>query len=254
MNRIEAYFDESGTHRGSQLLCLAGYIFKSDMAEEFSNKWNDLLSSYGLTTFHMVDCAHGNEEFKNITIDDRIYIEKSAIFLIKKYALLGIAVVMQPERFELIVPYHPRIGDAYSFVAHHCLDGVSQWISANKYVGEVAYFFEAGHSSQSLTDRLFKENLCRGNEGWNRGYVGHAFIEKQNAAMIQAADLLAWQVYKDTNNNIGFKDRRKDFIELISNVGQHRIGWIDDIWLLNTVHHFIREKAWGELQFDGDLS
>ena len=49
---MEAYFDESGTHDGSPVACVAGYLLTEDNARHFNREWNRDLSEFGLTYFH----------------------------------------------------------------------------------------------------------------------------------------------------------------------------------------------------------
>jgi len=64
---LEAYFDESGTHRGSPVMCVAGYLFDSDQAFRLDQEWGATLADFGLSHFHAVDCAHGKGEFESLT-------------------------------------------------------------------------------------------------------------------------------------------------------------------------------------------
>lgn len=48
MNFVEAYFDESGSHKGSPVLCVAGYLIESESAKLLSKEWAEVLGSKGL--------------------------------------------------------------------------------------------------------------------------------------------------------------------------------------------------------------
>ena len=79
VNLVEAYFDESGSHSGSPVLCVAGYLLDSENAKPLTKEWTDVLAPKGLTHFRMVDCAHGAGEFAKLSRDERIAVAKALI-------------------------------------------------------------------------------------------------------------------------------------------------------------------------------
>ena len=79
----------------------------------------------------------------------------------------------------------------------------------------MAYLFEQGHSSavqsMKVMDELFREPEKR--EQYRA--VGYFFVRKEDSCAIQAADLLAWQWYKDKKNQVEGRPRRKDCESLL---------------------------------------
>lgn len=91
-------------------------------------------------------------------------------------------------------------GDAYTFCCWQILAGIRTWIIRNQFQGEIAYFFEAGHASQSranaLMTRIFNDPrlasgvlLCgaclrgqaKGQAGSNGRYSGLAASDPSKA-------------------------------------------------------------------------
>ena len=68
MSLMEVYFDESGSHDGSPFLCVAGYLVESERAKAMTSEWNEAVFSRGLSHFHMIDCAHGANEFAKLDL------------------------------------------------------------------------------------------------------------------------------------------------------------------------------------------
>ena len=64
---IVGYFDGSGTHEGSNVLCIAGFIGEVEAFVELDQRWAKVLDDprwrTRLPEFHMVDCVHGDGEF-----------------------------------------------------------------------------------------------------------------------------------------------------------------------------------------------
>ena len=102
--QIESYFDESGTHDGSPVLCLAGYILSKRMARLLRREWGKMLGRHKIPYFHMVECAHGNENFAHLSKEEIIEIGKEVIELIKKHTYKGLAVTVCQEDCDRIAP------------------------------------------------------------------------------------------------------------------------------------------------------
>ena len=165
-----------------------------------------------LPYFHMVDCAHGNGPFKNLTKDERIVVATRMIEIIKSYAFQGIAVTVNAAEFDAVMLRYPAIKDvyktAYAFCAHTILAGVSAWIGANPRVAHMAYFFEAGHESAPQADYIMHQMFQQPPLRAEFRYVGHEFVEKKESAAVQAADLLAWQWFTDKRHQMEGRPRQ----------------------------------------------
>jgi len=222
----EAYFDESGSHKDAPFLCLAGLLFKKSDAIKLGHEWRKVLRWKKLPYFHMVDCAHGNGPFANLSKAERVDVAWRMIEIIKTRAIQALAVTIDNSDFASVMAEYPAAGrvykTSYSFCTHTVLAGVRSWLQVNPKVARVAYIFEQGHASatQSLKimNRLFKAPEKRAQyrpSSW-------AFIEKQDSCALQAADLLAWQWYTDKRHQIEGRPRRKDcenLLQLHYNVG-----------------------------------
>lgn len=227
---VNAYFDESiGSVKmvhprdGSRLvigtICIAGYLVKAEQAKRLSEEWQAILDKFGLPYFHMVDCAHGNDVFAALDKRDRIQVAARMIGIIKRRTMRGIGISLNVNQFTaLMPPDHPLIKTPYTLCARGLLDGVQEWIEANNYTGDVAYFFEAGHASQPEANRLMQ--VVFGDPKLRKAlrYAGHSFVPKEQSAGVQAADLLAWQFHTETRRQIERADRppRKDFESLFA--------------------------------------
>jgi hypothetical protein len=219
MIEAQAYFDESGSHNGSRILCVAGYIFRKSEAIKLGHEWRKVLRWKKLPYFHMVDCAHGNGPFANLTKPERIEVQTKLIEAIKKYAIQGIAVTVDPieyATFQKRLPFEPWLYEnAYSFCAQAIMTGVSVFIEKNPAVGSMAYFFEAGHKSRPQAHEIMQRMFAQQRLKDQFRYVGHAFVEKAKSPAVQAADLLAWQWYTDRRHEREGRPRRRDCASLL---------------------------------------
>jgi hypothetical protein len=219
MIEAQAYFDESGSHDGAAILCVAGYIFKKSEAIKLGHEWRRVLRWKKLPYFHMVDCAHGNGPFANLSKDERVVVQTKLIEAIKKHAIQGIAVTVNPAEYAAFpgrLPIRPGLYDnAYAFCAQSIMTGVSVFMERNPLVRSMAYFFEAGHKSAPQAHQIMQSMFAQPAVKEQFRYAGHAFVEKEKSPAIQAADLLAWQWYTDRRHELEGRPRRKDCASLL---------------------------------------
>jgi len=224
-----AYFDESGSHDGAPILCVAGYIFRKSEAIKLGHEWRKVLRWKKLPYFHMVECAHGNGVFANLTKAERVEVQTRLIESIKAHAVQGIAVTVDPVEYAAFpgrLRTKPGLYDnAYAFCAQVIMTGVSVFIERNPRVGKMAYFFESGHASRPQADEIMRTMFAQPAIKQQFRYSLHGFVEKADAPQIQAADLLAWQWYTDRRHQLEGRPRRKDCASLLEL--QHTVVHID---------------------------
>lgn len=215
---VHAFFDESGSHAGSPVLCVAGYAFQKRAARLLARDWSTVLKKHRLPFFHMVDCAHGNKGFASLTKQQRIEVATSLIQIIKRYAAHGFAVSVDVEAYKEVMPSWAPTNSPYAFCARCVIDEMGRWFVKSSFRGKSSYFFEAGHESRSEAEKVVGAVLTNPLSkvtGVHYGYVAHTFISKEESAAVQAADLLAWQWTTDIKHQIAGRPRRKDFESLL---------------------------------------
>jgi len=223
---VEAYFDESGSSDTSLVLCVAGYVIEKEACKSLDSDWEKVLDNSNLPFFRMSACAHGSRPFSSLLKEDRIDIEKEMIAIIKRSISCGLAVTVEPRQFADIMPNSKAIGSAYSFCAHACLTAVQWWANKNNYNGDIAYFFEAGHRSQTEANGIMNEIFTDKNLRAKHRYVAHSFVDKRKVRPVQAADLIAWQWYTDHVRRLKRNLRpRKDCYELMHDQNYHVIHY-----------------------------
>lgn len=199
---IEAYFDESGTHDGSFVLCFAGFIIREDQARIMDAEWKEMLEESALPYFHMVDCANGTGVFKSLSTDSRIAAEKKAIAVMRSRIAQCFVVSVDPVVFEREMPSHSQIGTAYSLLAHSCLTNVSVWADKHGFNGDVAYFFESGHKSQAEANGIMNMIFSQDHLRTRHRYASHTFADKKKVPLLQAADIIAWLWNNECKRNL----------------------------------------------------
>ena len=213
---IEAYFDESGSHEGAPILCIGGYLFERDKCIEFDAAWREMLSDFQLPFFHMAACEAGEKPFDTTPVELRTAIVKRASKTINKSMTYGLAIAVNESDYNRIMPRHPLIGSAYSFIAKHAFNAVRVWADRVNYYGPVSYFFESGHAHQAEADRIMHEHAQAPAVALGARYASHSFLKKQDSPALQAADLLAWHFSDNWARNLRGELSRDSFVSLIS--------------------------------------
>lgn len=176
----EIYIDETGTHAGSPILGVAGYVFKKGNAKRFSSAWAAECRAKNIPFFHMADCAPGNAMYKGWSKEDRLNHEKKLIYLIKKYSEFGFAMMMSEELY-LKKMSETQISDfkPYAFLLAWCLSSVENWISNSKFAGRPAFFFESGHMHASEANDYILKTVNA--SGHHYSFAPFAFVNKRDA-------------------------------------------------------------------------
>jgi hypothetical protein len=105
--------DESYEEEKSDVICIAGYVFRELRAKEFGGLWRPYLARKKLPYFHMSECAHGRGVFEGR--DDCDEVERKLIELTRKYTALGFAVTVSQGDFESHLEGRYQLRSAYSF-------------------------------------------------------------------------------------------------------------------------------------------
>ena len=238
-----AFFDESGTHQGAPVLCVAGYLIEESRLAEFDIRWREVLAQKGLSHFHMVDCAHGSGEFSVLEKPARVEVQTQLIEIIRDTTARGVGAMVVASVYDELMPFHPKMGSAYNYCIWHCLEGVRLWIEERASSIEVQYRFEQGHASDGEADRIMRFAFSNLEGRAPFGYSSHAFVEKRTTPGVQAADLLAWQMYTDWRHGMEGRPRRKDFAALIADK-KHRVCIVDAKRILYHVERMKEQGAW----------
>jgi hypothetical protein len=216
--KFSAYFDESGTDLKSPVTCVAGYLFTEEQGFRFDAEWRAVLDSFGIQYFHISECAHGVGQFQGKPKQECIEIETRLIGIIKRRAQIGIVVSVERGVYRRFATGELADGGGeYVLCLLWSLAGVAAWVAKHRVVGEMSYFFEAGHCLQPRVEKAMAWMRNRPNFAMHCLYHSHNFIPKTGRTAIQAADLLAWQWHRDWVNTHGSKrrPRRADFQSLL---------------------------------------
>ena len=210
----ESYFDETNTHKGAERLCVGGYVFLKDAAEQQAIRWAGLIDKWRIPYFHMVECAHNTGIFGHLSADECDLAAREALQIIKDTASTGVCMTVLESEYLEIVPQLKFYGSAYDACARDVITGVTSWMDRAEFQGSMHYYFEAGadtetNASWSILQMMKEPELKKAAR-----YEGHTFIPKIRSPGVQAADILAWHAGQDCKRAFRGDPMRKDFASL----------------------------------------
>ncbi|GIK86562.1 MAG: hypothetical protein BroJett026_20430 [Betaproteobacteria bacterium] len=193
---LRAYFDAS--QRDSGVFSVAGVAFGVDRAKKADREWR---SAFDGRRLHMADLHARKGEFDGITAEDAGRYCKAAVQIINRYASVVVAVSCDVDEVERLRPKGPE------FDSHQIIDSARSsyncglhWtmMALGGILGDgqrVQYWFERGDRFQGAS-RRFLETL--NNPDYERlrhayCYGSDAFVDKADAPLFDAADLVAWE-------------------------------------------------------------
>ena len=156
-----AYFDESGTHDGSESVVVAGYVSTADQWVEFSAQWQLALNDFGLNHFHMTDFANKAPPYDTWTEEERRQCLSRLLPIISANTLASQACIVPKRLFDSTFSNRAKAicGDAYGLAATSCFLVLSETLRSETIDGWISYVFESGARGAGALLRVFQSNM-----------------------------------------------------------------------------------------------
>jgi Protein of unknown function (DUF3800) len=204
---INSYLDESGTHGQSPISVMAGYAGTAEQWEHFAVDWATLVRRAGVRYIHAVELFKQTKQFRGWKAPDVNALAVSIDDVIASHLQLGFAVVIRSDDYKAIYAAHPRprrLDSKYGLCFRACLNFVPSFLaSAYSLAGPkdlvketvINFVLEDGHANAGDVRRLFdlyKSDILPDWAHW----VGNLDISSEHSPGLQAADFLAYTVYR----------------------------------------------------------
>ncbi len=195
---LTAYFDESGTHSGSPVSVVAGYVATVIQWRAFESRWSKMLDKAGVEIFHATDLCNSQNEFYGWTEERRRTLIKEAARIIKDQTEIGLGYATLVRDFEQVIPLGLQewLGGIYGWCGMGILSFATRWAEEAGYPMPINVFLEAGAKGRHQLDRLMGAMANKPESpigGWG-------FQKKSRIVQLQAADFLAYEIYKNIIN------------------------------------------------------
>ena len=168
------YFDESERHEGGEPIAVAGYLFKEASYKRFCHDWRRNVLRHGTHRFshsHMTDLVSGHQEYRGLSITDRVAILDRAVNAITTHSFASTAVYFNQAEFEEVAPveWAKAFGSIYGAACHFTVQVIGYWLDQWKFPHDVIYVFERGHKFQAQVETMLNavgvsEILCVGRD------------------------------------------------------------------------------------------
>ena len=214
---ILGYFDESGTHMDSPAFALAGFLGTADNWGAFTFEWQKALDDLGIELFHMASFESRKPPFTEANgWTDEIRRERLTrlLAIIQTFTLGSVGVVLPMKDYNAAFPDGPakeRSGGPYGIAAEAIFTDTGDLVRPLLDDPWVSYTFEIGAVGAGQVQKAFQDNLEDENVKRPMRLGSLTFQSKRDFLPLQAADILAYELFKELPRMIGTHKRPSRF-------------------------------------------
>jgi hypothetical protein len=204
---IAAYFDDSGTHgEQSDIVLVAGLIGTEARMRDLDRNWKRHLDSplgglkEPIKRFHAYDCDNSIGEFNRWTRVETDYFRHLLRTVIIEADVAAYGMACSRKDYDQIVTGDIRsiIGNPEGFCINQCFVRAVGWAQANTFDPKMSFVFDGRPPDvQRYTGAVFDAF-----KRWAKPPPELIGCEFKNSAMtppLQAADMIAWELYRYAN-------------------------------------------------------
>jgi hypothetical protein len=195
------YLDDSGTHHGSHVVVLGGFVASCHQWQNLTREWETMLDDEHLTAFHMTDCENLKGEFSGWSKDRKEATLRRAFSIIRGRVAYGVGVGVLLSAYQSVVVRKglaELVGGPLRLCMLQVYEQLRQWTTAREVTDPVSYFVENGTDRRPLVEVHAQEMPKR------ELLIGPlSFVPKSNVA-VQAADIIAYESWKHFENRRAF--------------------------------------------------
>lgn len=233
------YCDDSGTSPDQRTAVAAGYLASVEQWQRFIPRWNSLLAEYGVSQLHRVDLESRKKQFRDWDLERQkeFLIKAHAIIRDHTYIAVGSGVIKAD--YEEIMPAWAKdlFGGVYGWCVNECLVRVAEWCEKlrNPYSENIDWVFERGTvgSGQVMT---MLANFSKDPTWGPRLRLGTWSFLGKDTVPLQAADMIAYEVFKQIENQIidkGQRPERRSILDLVRPNDESYLRYWDKARLLS---------------------
>jgi len=199
---LTAYFDESGTHAGTELSAMAGFVGDARQWRKFEKRTGKLFKRFRVDVFHTVDVRRSDKDFEGWKVDRKIEFLDEFQHVINETLEGGVASFLREDDYAyysgLSWPKRTRKDSRCTLLFRACLSQiidsaltVEHWIDGKE--PRLHVVLEDGHKNAEDAVRLY--NFAKNRVGQSKALAGLTFDNKKTCLPIAAADLFAYTAW-----------------------------------------------------------
>ncbi|HUK48020.1 MAG TPA: DUF3800 domain-containing protein [Terriglobales bacterium] len=200
----EVYFDDSGTHRNSEVAIAACYVSTKRGWDSFVDAWDDARVEEGFDVFHMADFVapreRGHKPFCDWDNAKKDHVYDRLAKIINENKRIGIACGVPKKAYDEEVPDELRIHygrEHYAFAVRKCLMSILEWRESSQIILPMRYVFDwemSGSGKRAEISAMMHTMHASWRDKFGLEPEGFSFERKEEFKPLQAADILAWQM------------------------------------------------------------
>ncbi len=211
---LRAYFDDSGTHEGSRVVAMGGFVAREGQWEQYDREWRELLTKHGISYLRMADLESSHGNFEGWGEEKKKPLIRDVIGQVRKWAKYAVSGLVVAQDYEQAVPEWARqsaaFGDAYNFCFQMCVGQSMQYVEhLNPPMPErdqIAFVFEQESKHEGVTRANY--TLIKEFRDPKDRMGAFGFGTKQRFLPLQIADFFAYESYKHLENLVGESGRK----------------------------------------------
>jgi hypothetical protein len=207
---LTIYCDESGTDAANRVAVVGGYIGQTNEWRLFEQDWTPILRKrpYRVKLMHRADLESWHGEFteeRGWNLDRRKALLQELHPIIKSRTITALGTAVIKQDFEEVMPDWLKqfFGGVYGWCAHECVVSARMWcMRPNRdYRRPINWVFECGAEGFGRVQAMFDE--LRQNPELGPAYrIGSLAFSGKDVVPLQAADTLAYEIFKQAENQI----------------------------------------------------
>jgi hypothetical protein len=257
MAMLAIYCDDSGTDKTNRSAVVAGYLSSVAQWELFIKEWEATLKGFKVKQMHRSDLETFNGEYtqaRGWNPDRRkAFLQRLQPIITRRTKLpIGTAVIRKD--YDEIVPEQVRakFGGVYGWCAHTCLVKLRIWCDrkCRRHQNPIEWVFEAGTIGHGQVHSMFDELYGKQQNGrdWLHNWrIKRWSFQGKDTVPLQAADVLAYEVFKLVENQILDNSKKHDVRQSMRHLMGANDGRYLDFWDRERLKKWVTSH---ESQFD----
>jgi Protein of unknown function (DUF3800) len=206
MADLTAYIDESGTHGGSPLTIMAGFIGYAERWDAFDQHWRTILTDNNLAYIHAIELKHGNGQFSDKIKwprNRRTSFAASVSHIPLEYARYSLSVILNNSDYDQFYvgddkkmrKRRPPLDSKYGVCCRIFMYVISRFIEQfEDRDSQVQLVFESGHKNSRAPEAVLSEMYESLPEIAKYISPNITYALKKKSTGVQAADMIAYPV------------------------------------------------------------
>jgi hypothetical protein len=215
--QLIAYLDEAGTHAGTRLTVMAGWVADADRWDTFEARWTALLRRNGISHVHGTDLHSGKAPFKGWPRERRAALAAEIAELCTRATLFGLVAILDNAQYDRVYigddaemrKKRSALDSKYGVCFRVAISLIPRLIERADLANgsALAVVIESGHQNVGAAPEIFRAFNELADEPIRSLLKSVTVAEKRNSAGLQAADMLAYPAWRgETDNTLIHQD------------------------------------------------